>query len=169
MPRPDLSRVATYFQRYINQVQEDELIPALRNQAGKFLSFLKSIPADKVNYRYAEDKWTVKEVVQHIIDTERVFAYRALCFSRKEQQPLPGFDENLYADNSEAGHRDWNDMIDEFRVVRESTNLLYSSFTEVQMDRGGIASGNQNYVLGIGFIIAGHVTHHESILKERYL
>lgn len=169
MPRPDLTRVASYFQRYINQVEGDELLPALRNQAVSFVSFLETIPQAKTTFSYAEGKWTIKQVVQHIIDAERVFAYRALCFSRKETQPLPGFDENLYADNATASHREWNDLIEEFRVVRESTNLLFSSFTEEQLNSGGIASGNPNYVLGIGFIIAGHVTHHEKILKERYL
>lgn len=169
MPRPDLSRVAPYFERYISQVEEDDLLPAMRKQAEDFISFLKKIPENKIDYRYDEGKWTVKEVLQHIIDTERVFAYRSLCFSRKEPQPLPGFDENLYADNSAAAHRDWNELIEEFSVVRRSTDLLFSSFTEEQINSGGIASGNPNYVLGFGFIIVGHVNHHKKILQERYL
>lgn len=169
MPRPDLSRVAAYFQRYISQVEEDELLPALRNQADSFSAFLKSIPADKIEYRYAEGKWSIREMLQHITDSERVFAYRALCFSRKEEQPLPSFDENLYADNAEAGHRNWNTMIEEFITVRKSTQFLFESFTGEQMNRGGIASGNPNYVLGIGFIIVGHINHHVNVLKEKYL
>lgn len=169
MPRPDLSRVAPYFERYISQVEEDDLLPALRRQALTFSSFLESIPEEKRNHRYAVDKWTIKEVLQHLIDTERVFAYRALCFSRKESQPLPGFDENLYADHSGAAQRNWDDLVEEFKVVRRSTDLLFSSFSEEQMNSGGIASGNPNYVLGCGFIIVGHIHHHLKILRERYL
>lgn len=169
MPRPDLSRVPEWYHRYINQVSEIDLNEAIRIQTSDFISFLASLPADKIEYRYAEDKWTIKEVLQHIIDTERIFAYRALCFARKDTTPLPGFDENSYADNSKASGRDWNEMLEEFKAVRQSTAILFKSFDSNQLETNGIASGKTVYVLGIGFIIVGHINHHIAVIKEKYL
>jgi hypothetical protein len=169
MPRPDLTRVPDYFHKYINQVEEDDLVKALKKQTRSFLKFLDEIPKNKREYRYAEDKWTIKEVLQHIIDAERIFAYRALCFARKDATPLPGFDENSYAANSKAEQRKWKDLVNEFRTVRQSTEILFSSFDDEQLETSGSASGKPNYVLGIGFIIAGHINHHINIIKERYL
>jgi hypothetical protein len=105
---------------------------------------------------------------QHVIDTERIFAYRALAISRKEQNPIPGFDENEYANNATAANRNWKDMLVEWRVVRQSTNLLFASFTEDQMKCLGTASENPISVNALGFIIFGHALHHMHILKERY-
>jgi hypothetical protein len=102
MSRPDLTRVPEHFHNYINQAKGKDLMKSLRKQTGKFLRFLDKIPKDKRNYRYAEDKWTIKEMLQHIIDAERIFDYRALCFARKDTTSLPSFDENSYADNSKG-------------------------------------------------------------------
>ena len=169
MPRPDLNRVPEYYHQYINQVKGNDLIKAMQKQTGSFLQFLKKIPKEKRNYRYAEDKWTIKEVVQHIIDAERVFAYRALCFARKDATPLPSFDENSYAANAKVEKRKWKDLVNEFLVVRWSTEFLFGSFDEEQLESSGTASGKSNYVLGIGFIIIGHANHHINVTKERYL
>ena len=169
MSRPDLTRVPDYFHKYINQVEENDLDKALEKQTRYFLRFLKEIPKDKRDYRYAEDKWTIKEVLQHIIDAERVFAYRALCFARKDATPLPSFDENIYAQNCKATQRKWKDLVNEFEVVRESTVSLFDSFDDDQLEASGTASEKSNYVKGIGFIIAGHVNHHMNVTKERYL
>jgi hypothetical protein len=169
MPRPDNSRIYPYFIRYIDQVEEDDLMTALHNQASSFEAFLLGIPDSKRLFRYAEGKWSIQEVLQHIIDSERIFAYRALCFSRKETQPLPGFDENTYADNSAADSRHWNDLVEEFKTVRKSTEILFASFTPEHLEAGGFANGNPNYVLALGFIMAGHVNHHAKVIKERYL
>ena len=169
MPRPDLSRVPDYYHRYINQVPEKDLMTSLKNQTNPFVSFLKKIPVGKRNYRYAKDKWTIKEMLQHIIDTERVFAYRGLCIARKDTTPLPSFDENNYANNAKAAKREWNELIEEFKAVRKSTEILFGSFDKKQLDLTGTASGKPVYVLAIGFIIAGHINHHIGILKERYL
>lgn len=169
MPRPDLTRVPDYYHNYINQAEGDDLIDILKKQTRSFEQFLEEIPKSKRKYRYAEDKWTIKEVLQHIIDAERVFAYRALCFARKDATPLPSFDENNYADNSKADQRKWKDLVNEFRAVRESTELLFSSFDDEQLETAGTASGKSNYVLAIGFIIAGHANHHIKVTKERYL
>ncbi len=169
MPRPDLSRVPEYYHRYINQVPENDLMTGLQNQTISFLKLLKKIPADKINYRYAKGKWTIKEMLLHIIDTERIFAYRALCIARQDTSALPGFDENTYADNSKAAKRDWKELIEEFKAVRQSTAILLGSFDKKQLDSTGTASGKPVYVLGIAFTIVGHINHHVGVLKERYL
>ena len=169
MPRPDLTRVPEYYHQYINQTKGNDLMKTMRKQTGSFLQFLKKIPKDKRNYRYAEDKWTLKEVLQHIMDAERVFAYRALCFARKDTTPLPSFDENNYADNSKAEKRKWKDLVSEFEAVRQSTEILFDSFDDEQLEADGTASGKSNYVLAIGYIIAGHANHHIKVIKERYL
>jgi uncharacterized damage-inducible protein DinB len=167
--RPDLNRVPSYFHNYINQVEEKSLDDAFRKQGSSMIRFFEGIPETKVDHRYAEGKWTIKEMLQHIVDAERIFCYRALCFARKDATPLPAFDENLYADNSKAEKRDWNELVDELRVVRHGTELLFDSFDEEQLEAEGNASEKTNYVRGIGFIIVGHVTHHIKIIKERYL
>lgn len=169
MPRPDLTRIPEWYHGYVNLVTENDLLKALQNQTGPFIKWLKKIPVEKRNYRYARGKWSVKELLQHIIDAERIFAYRALCFARKDGTPLPGFDENDYAKNSKAGKRDWNEMVEEFSLLRHSNEIMFRSFDKIQLDMPGIASGKPVYVLGIGFILVGHITHHINILKERYL
>ena len=167
--RPDLARVGPSFHNYINQVTEDDLLEAFSSQSIAFIRFLETIPVDKYDYRYAEGKWSIKEVLQHIIDAERVFAYRALRFARKDATPLPGFDENLFAANSKADKRSWDKLVEEFKLVRRSSELMFQSFDEDQLEAGGIASGHPNYVLALGFVIIGHSAHHQKITKERYL
>ncbi len=167
--RPDLSRVSQNFHIYINHVTEDELAEAFEKQSGSFVRFLDTIPAEKYDYRYGDDKWTTKEVIQHIIDAERIFAYRALRFARKDKTPLPGFDENAYASASKASVRNWDRLVEEFKVVRRSSELLFMSFDEEQLQSDGISSNSSNYVLGLGFILIGHAMHHQKIIKERYL
>ncbi len=169
MPRPDLSRVPEFYHKYIGLVKEDDLMQALKNNTASFLSFLKSIPAEKYDYRYADGKWTIKEVIQHIIDAERIFSYRALRFARKDATPLPGFDENLFAINAKADKRNWNDLVDEFAAVRKATEILFASFDEEQLESEGNSNNHSNYVLGIGFISVGHCSHHRKVIEERYL
>ena len=169
MPRPDLSRVPEWYHRYINQVKEDELSTAFKNQASEFNRLLNEIPVDKRDYRYGIDKWTIREVVQHIIDGERIFAYRSLCIARKDKTPLPSFDEKSYADNSKAGKRKWEDMIEEFQTIRHSNEIMFNSFDAEQLDSTGTASGKSVYVLGLGYVLVGHVNHHMGIIRERYL
>ena len=168
MARPDLSRIPEFFHGYIRQVKGDDLANEFKTQFSEVIPFLENIAPEKTMYRYADGKWSVKEVLQHIIDAERIFAYRALCIARKESTSLPGFDEDAYAENSAADKRDWKDLVEEFRAVRRATELLYQSFDNTQLETSGTASGKSTYVLGIGFIIAGHVNHHINILKERY-
>ena len=169
MPRPDLSRVPVSFHNYINQVPEDDLSKSFKIQSETFIRFLESIPPDKYDYRYAEGKWTLKELLQHVIDAERIFCYRALCFARKDATPLPSFEENAYAENSKAQNREWNDLVEEFKAVRKATQFLFSSFDKEQLDSSGVSNKNPNYVLGMGFITLGHTLHHKKIIEERYL
>jgi hypothetical protein len=169
MPRPDLSRVPEFYHGYINKVKEDDLMAGLKSSTKNLFDILKSIPAEKQDYRYADDKWTIKEVVQHMIDGERVFTYRALRFARKDDTPLPGFDENLFAQTAKADKRNWNDLVEEFTAVRKATEAMFGSFDNDQLEATGTASGASNYVLGFGYIVAGHVNHHCGIIKERYL
>lgn len=169
MPRPDLSRVPEFFHGYINKVKEDELMSALAKSTSELFMLLKSIPAEKHDYRYADGKWSVKEVVQHMIDGERVFTYRALRFARKDDTPLPGFDENLFAQTAKADKRNWNDLVEEFSALRKASEAMFASFDNEQLEAAGVASESPIYVLGIGFVVAGHVNHHCQIIKERYL
>jgi uncharacterized damage-inducible protein DinB len=131
--------------------------------------FLDNIPTDKYDHRYGEGKWSIKEVLQHIIDAERIFAYRALRFARKDKTPLSGFDENTYTETSKSSSRNWDKLVEEFKVVRRSSELLFHSFDDEQLEADGVSSSTPNYVLGLGFIIIGHAMHHQKILKERYL
>ena len=158
-----------YFHRYIELVREDELKDALKKSTQRFQKFLEKIPHRKVNHAYAEGKWSVKEVLQHVIDAERVFAFRALWFARRDGQPLPGFDENNWAASARLGQRKWKDLLEEFHFVRKSTTWEFDSFQPEQLLAEGIAGGNRINPLALGFICCGHVTHHINIIKERYL
>jgi hypothetical protein len=169
MPRPDLSRVPEFYHGYINSVKENDLMPGLKSSTTNLFELLSSIPPEKHDYRYADGKWTIKEVVQHMIDGERVFTYRALRFARKDDTPLPGFDENLFAQTARADKRSWNDLVEEFAALRKSSEAMFASFDDEQLEQQGIASESPTYVLGIGFIVAGHVNHHCRVIKERYL
>jgi DinB superfamily len=169
MARPDLSAVPAFYHNYINQVPEDDLMVAFKNESGVFIKFIESIPASKYDYRYAPGKWTLKELLQHIIDAERIFDYRALRFARKDATPLSGFDENLYADNAKAAGRNWNELAEEFKVVRKASEFLFGSFDDDQLNAKGVSSNNAITVLAIGYIVIGHPLHHMNIIQERYL
>jgi hypothetical protein len=165
----DLNRIPEFYHGYVSLVKEDTPGIAFRVQNEEVFPFLQQITAEKSVYRYANDKWSVKELLQHITDTERIFSYRALCIARGDTTPLPGFNENSYAANSKADNRKWNDLLEDFRAVRRSTEILFASFDKDQLNASGTANGKYVYVEGIGFIIAGHVLHHVKMLKERYL
>ena len=169
MPKPLPASYANYFKRYVDQVPEDDLISALKNQTAGILDFLGSITEEKSTYAYAEGKWTIKELLQHVIDTERIFNYRALCFARGEKANLPGFEENDYAANSHANNRQWKSLVEEFLAVRKATELMFESFSEAVINNAGLSNNNPNTVNSLGFIIAGHYYHHKKILAERYL
>lgn len=169
MPKPDFTTIPSFYHGYVNLVQEDDVSTALAQNATTAFSFLESIPEEKWSHRYAAGKWSMKEMVQHMIDAERIFSYRALCIARGEKQSLPGFEENDYAAASEADRRQKAELLEEFRAVRQSTEVLYRSFSEEQLHKSGVANNKPIAVDAIGFITAGHVQHHLNILRERYL
>jgi hypothetical protein len=165
----DMPVAPEYFHKYINQVSSPDLHSAFQLHQTDLLSILEGMDADKWDYRYEKDKWTVKELVQHIIDSERVFTYRALCIARKEKQSLPGFDEKTYGAASKAGKRNPEDLMEELGLVQKSSVCLFASFDEEQLNETGLANGNTVSVKALGYIIVGHVLHHKKILLERYL
>lgn len=169
MSKPSPTNYAGYFQKYIDQVTETDFFTALQNQSSGLASFLQSITEEKSLFAYAEGKWTIKELLLHMSDTERIFCYRALCFARGEKTNLPGFDENDYAANSNANSRNWESLVQEFLAVRKATEVLFKSFSENALASVGTANNNEATVLSIGFILLGHVNHHKKILAERYL
>ena len=158
-----------YFNKYISLVETEDLSSILEKQINEVSEFFNSVPEDKWLYKYEENKWTIKEVWQHITDTERVFSFRALAFARKDPNTFPSFNENEYAKNSYADNRNPKDLIEEFLAVRKSSQLLFKSFSPSQMETVGKASNNEMSVNAIGYMIAGHFQWHLNILKERYL
>ena len=134
-----------------------------------FEQILYEIDEEKYEYRYQTGKWTLKEVVQHLIDAERVFVYRSLRFSRKDTTSLMGYEENSYVSNYEINKRDFNTLLDEFCLLRRSTILMFQDFDEEILDLRGTIEGNSISVRALGFICSGHVLHHLKIIQERYL
>jgi DinB superfamily len=169
MNKSDLTTLPEYFDRYINIVKENNLGKVLLHSLEEINLLRQPSVGEKENYAYAEGKWTVKELIQHIIDTERIMTYRALRFARMDSTHLHSFDEDAMAAVSGANARSLADMINELEAVRKSTILLYNSFTTEMLLFEGTASGKKINALAIGFVIAGHQTHHFNILKERYL
>ncbi len=169
MPKPSLTSYPVYFQKYVAQVPEEDLLTAFQNQLPVVKEFLSKIDEEKSAYAYAEGKWTLKEVLQHIIDTERIFNYRALCMARKETASLPGFDENNYAANSNGNGRKWQDMVEEFLTVRKGTEIMFKSFTDEMLETSGVSNNNPATVNSIGFTTLGHFYHHKKVMEERYL
>ena len=158
-----------YIRKYISLVTEPDINEALNANGKAFRKFLKSIPHFKIDYAYATNKWTIKEIVQHVIDCERVFAYRAVSFARLDPSSLPGFEENHWAANAHTQSRDWKDMLEEFKTLRKSTRLLFKSFSEEDLQHTGTADDKPINVAALGFSIAGHIQHHINIINERYL
>ncbi len=167
--RPKTEDHIPYFSRYIELVPEGDVISALENDQDAFLSFIKRIPESKAEYAYAPGKWTVKQVISHVIDTERIFSYRALCFARGEKQTLPSFEENDYAANASLSHTDLTMLAREFDVVRRSTVLLFKQLGEQELLNKGTTPSGVSNVLSLGFTICGHGKHHVNVMKERYL
>lgn len=157
------------FANYVQETGEINLIEELEISLHAFIKFVQNIPLDKFDYRYAEGKWTIKDIIQHLIDCERIFAYRALRFSRNDKTALPGFEENDYVDNTDANGRSIQDLLTEFSAVRHSTLLFYKSLSEEQLNRIGTASTYQLSARALGFVIIGHQKHHQKVFEERYL
>lgn len=167
--RPTAQEYAPYYDNYITKVQHNNLHEVLNLHTDSFADFVRSIPEQKADFAYADNKWTLKEVLLHIIDAERIFAYRALRFARNDKTELPGFDENDYVPFSNAGVRSLSSILEEFTAVRNATIALFNSFDQAAFMRSGIASNNTISVRALGFVIIGHAEHHRQVLVERYL
>ena len=168
MNRPKPQEFAPYYQGYIDTV-DDDVIDELETQASAFADFINAIPQGKGDFAYAEGKWTVKELLGHVIDTERIMTYRALRFSRDDQTPVPGFEEDFYVQNAHFQDRTLESLAQEFNLLRRANLHFFRSLTEEEIDRSGTANGKSMSVRALLFVIAGHVNHHRRILAERYL
>lgn len=167
--RPVKGDYGEYYQSYIDLVKGDDIFRILVEQNMESQNVLNSFSESKGNYRYAEGKWTVKEVIGHMMDVERIFAYRALCIARGENQSLPGMDQNVYVANGNFNKRQLFDLNYEYRLLRESNILLYGGFDKSVLQNRGIASGYDVTVLALMFITAGHEKHHLNVLMEKYI
>ena len=158
-----------FYHTYILALDNVDLIEELHHGKQLFLSLLDDISKEELGYAYAEGKWTLAEVLLHIIDAERVFQYRALRFARNDKTPLPGFDQDDYVPSSNAAKRTVEDLREEYIAVRQSTIALFKSFDDGALQRVGVSSGSPLSVRATGFIICGHQAHHLKIIRERYL
>ncbi|MBW8241526.1 DinB family protein [Muricauda oceani] len=158
-----------FYHTYIMALGNVDLLEELKNGKTELLSVLEEMPEDRLHYAYAEGKWSLAEALVHMLDTERIFQYRALCIARNDKTPLPGFDQDDYVPFSNAVNRSKMDLIAEYKAVREATICLFDSFDDGALERIGIASGSKMSVRALGFIISGHQAHHVRVIRERYL
>jgi DinB family protein len=166
---PDRTEAAEYYFTYIDKVGSGDICEILREQQSETLALLQSIDEDQSLYRYAPDKWSIREVLSHLNDSERVFGFRALWFARGLDSPLPSFDQEIAVAEAGADQRSWKSHVDEFAALREGTLAFYDNLPAAAWTRRGIASGNPFTVRAVAYIIAGHVTHHIGFLQTRYL
>jgi len=169
MTKPDSTEYAPYFEKYISLAREEEIVATLDKQIEGTLSLIRGLSEAQGDLRYAPGKWSVKEVIGHLIDTERIFAYRAMRFARNDATPLPGFDENLFVANASFNSRSLADLADEFEHTRKSNVYLFKSLGDDASLRRGVSNNNELSVRAIAYIIAGHELHHAGILRSRYL
>lgn len=167
--RPNKNEYGAYYEGYIANVNGDDIVHILEKNKKEIADFFRSIPANKWEYKYAPGKWTPKDMLLHLIDGERVFAYRALRISRGDTTSLPGFDQDIFAENANANHRTPESLIEEYETVRESTLYIFKNIADKDADIIGTASGFPASPLAVGYVIAGHESHHVRIIKERYL
>jgi hypothetical protein len=168
LPRPKDGDHAPYYDHYISLVTETEVLPVLAAQRGEVRRALAGVKEKDAGFRYAEGKWSIREVVGHLADTERVMAYRALCFARGEQAPLPSFDENAYVRQAGFDAVPLAELIDEFEATRDASLQLFRHLSAEAWRRRGTASGKPMAVRSLAFVIPGHVRHHLGVLREKY-
>lgn len=163
-----VSEYNPYYHTYILALGDVNLMDSLKEGLGDFSSFMQGLPEEKLNYSYREGKWTLAEVLMHIIDAERVFQYRALRFGRNDNTPLAGFDQDVYVPQSNASRKTKKEILDEYQAVRNGTISLFKSFDDDALKRIGTASDSKMSTRAMGFIICGHQAHHLKIIRERY-
>jgi hypothetical protein len=166
--RPGSTEYAPFHSSYVGAVPDGDVLALLERQGRETVALLRSISEKKSQHRYQPGKWSIRQVVGHIIDAERVFTYRALTFARGDAIALPGFDENQWAEGSNADHRTLAELIDEFAAVRAASVALFRGFGESEFARSGKASGHNASVRALAYVTTGHERHHVKILKERY-
>lgn len=169
MQRPNLERVPPFYKDYVLHVKDVEMLEAMRSSNQQLLKLVRSLPESKGEFRYQPGKWSVKELLCHMMDAERIFSYRALRFARNDKTALHGFEENDYAPEANAHSRTLLQIADEMERLRNTTLDLFASFTPEMLQRSGKANNTEVSVLTIGYIVAGHETHHRIVLQERYL
>jgi len=168
MTRPQPNEAASYYSKYIDLVTSDDIVPAIESQLGETLQLLQGISEEQSLKSYASGKWTIREVLNHVNDGERVFLYRAFWFARGFQDPLPSFEQDLAVQAAQANQTSWADLVEEFRTVRLGTISFFKSLSQNAWMRTGVASDNPFTVRALAYIIAGHVAHHTQVLKEKY-
>ncbi len=164
-----IDEYASFYAPYIAALDNVDLIEELEISVHRLIHFVQEIPMDKFDYRYAEGKWTIKDILQHLIDAERIFSYRALRFARQDKTALSSFDEDHYAMVAQGNNRSIQELLTELGVVRQATLSLFKTFSDEILMQKGVASENEMSVRAIGFVIIGHQNHHQRIFKERYL
>lgn len=169
MPRPSENEYASFYKNYIALAIGNNIEDLITNHSQKINEFYNNLPESKADYAYADGKWTIKDLFQHLIDAERIFVYRATRFARKDNQDLLGFEENDYAANANAGKRSLQGLKDELAALRSSTNLFLQNLDNEQLQQVGKANNHPISVNAIAFIIFGHLLHHKNIIGERYL
>jgi hypothetical protein len=168
MTRPAIGDYAPFYQPYLDAIPDGDILNVLEQHGYEFARYIRSFPEEKGDFSYAPGKWTAKEVMMHLIDAERIFAYRALSIARGEQASLPGFDEDTYVPNCGAAERTLESIRAEFQSVRASSLHLYINLSPAMWLRKGTANGNTISVRAIAYITAGHALHHHKVLQERY-
>jgi hypothetical protein len=169
MGRPELTEAAPHFHPYINLVPGDHPLAVMESQLEEAIPLFAGISEEASQRRYQPDKWSIRQVLNHVTDTERAFAFRTLWFARGFTAPLPGYDQNIAAAGAGADAVAWRDHVEEFLHVRRATIALFRNLPPEAWTRSGVASGNSVTVRALAFIIPGHWTHHVKILRERYL
>lgn len=169
MSRPQAGEYHPFFERYILQTKAADAHSLIAELSTVLEKFYTHLPESKADYAYAPGKWTLKEVLQHVTDAERIFSYRLLRIARKDATPLPSFEENDYVTNADANSRSFASIKAEFLAVRKASNLLIESLSETQLSHKGIVSGKETSANAIAFILFGHLMHHKAVIEERYL
>ena len=169
MSRPQPAEYDPYYEKYISLVPEEDIIATLKRQTVDLSALFENVDEEKGTFAYADGKWTVKEVLSHLIDGERMFAYRALRIARGDRTPIEGFEQDGYIENSHANRRPIDELIEEFKLLREANVMFFSNLEPADWIRSGIANNIEISVRSLAWIMAGHIRHHMAILQERYL
>lgn len=168
IPKPGPSDYPAYVSPYIATVPDGAVLDLMEEQTEEIGRFFGRLTPEEADYRYAPDKWSVKEILGHLIDGERVFSYRALRFARNDSTDLPGFDQDTYVAAGRFSDRSMQSLLDEFLPLRRSNTVLFRSFSEEELNRSGTADGRSITVYALAYVLVGHVLHHRNVLRDKY-